>query len=97
MIGRDKIVVNFCDEDRNDFSRSYCGTAVTEQRSGHFDPFNVTNYYRLILRRSIDRSDGTIKSIDFGTKLGIGLETPIVAILDGRGRVHHYECTVKSG
>ncbi|PND58128.1 hypothetical protein CRM90_09075 [Mycobacterium sp. ENV421] len=97
MIGRDKIVVNFCDEGRNDFSRTYYGVVVTEQRAGQFDPFNVVNFYRLILPRSLDRIGGSIKSVDFGTKVGSGFATPIVPILDGRGRVHHYEATVKSG
>lgn len=101
MIGRDKITVNFARRsDSTTFSRTFYGVVITETLDAKLEPFGNTlifqNYYRLILPRNLDLSGASIVSVDFGTKVNARLETSVVPVYDGRGRVHHYEGVVRS-
>lgn len=99
MIGRDKIVVNVRRDGVTESLTVY-GTVVTEQVDGKLEALGnslvFSNFYRLILPHTLDLSGVSVVSVDFGTKVGARLETPLVRVYDGRGRVHHYEGVVRS-
>ena len=99
MIGRDKITVEFQRAGVPETHEVY-GRVVTEQVDGQLAPFGAqlvfVNFYRLIVPRTLDLTGATRISVSFGARTNVRLETPFVPIYDGRGRVRHYEATVRS-
>lgn len=99
MIGRDKIVVAF-QRDGVPESHTMYGAVITDQLDGKLAPFGNSlvfqNYYRLIFPRSLNVTGAQAITVSFGTRTNVKLETPIVPVYDGRGRVHHYEGVVRS-
>lgn len=99
MIGRDKIVVDF-KRDGVPESHTMYAAVVTDQLDGKLAPFGGSlvfqNYYRLIFPRTLDLTGAEGITLSFRNRTCVRLETPIVPVYDGRGRVHHYEGVVRS-
>ena len=99
MLGRDPITFDF-ERDGEPQSVTVYGTVLTEQLDGKLEPFGGSllfkNYFRLILPRTFDIMPARCITVSFADRTGEQLEKPIVAVFDGRGRVHHFECVVRS-
>lgn len=105
MIGRDRIVVRWTNVDGDPVEKIVYGVVVNETMDGKLSTFgppapfgrSPVNYYRLILPRTINFTGSTKDTlVSFRSYTEVRLETPIVRVLDGRGRVHHYEAVVRS-
>ncbi|MFS0898926.1 hypothetical protein [Mycolicibacterium litorale] len=101
MIGRDRITINFRRKaDNTEFSRSYYGTVVTERLDGKLEPFGgklvFSNFYRLILPRTLNVSDASIMTVSFGTREHARLDSAITPVYDARGGIRHYEAIVRA-
>lgn len=99
MLGRDKITVKFCPRNGPAVTVVYYGVVVTEHNAGKLGPFGGVTQTRLILPRHFDPPDAAVcnMSFAFGDRTNARLETSIVPIRDGRGRIRHYEGVIRSG
>lgn len=98
MLGRDKITVKFCPKSGPAVTAVYYGVVVTEHNAGKLGPFGGVTQTRLILPRTFEPPGGAActTSFAFADRTNARLESPIVPIRDGRGRVRHYEGVIKS-
>lgn len=100
MIGRDRIVVRWQNQDGDPVEKIVYGIVVTDQLDGKLAPFGGSlvfqNYYRLIFPRTLILNGARNITVSFRNRTNVKLETPITPVYDGRGRVRHYEGVVKS-